>query len=263
LPKEEDLKTAYSPAGHYQTNKPRNLSAFLPHYKTIRIINFLKQQRLSGRLLDVGCSNGQFMYHLRPLGFLSEGVELNPATAAIAERNGFRVFQGQLSEAKFADQTFDVVNLGDLIEHVPNPRALIEECRRILKVNGVLIISTPNFNCWWNWYTYSLARLFRTPWPAVTPPLHLQQFSAVNLDQLLTGSGFGLVQTDFVPTASFHYEFGLLKVRGDYRRQPSVRNLFRLVALGLLFSIGYAASRLLAALRLDDSGIISYYKKNA
>lgn len=130
------------------------------------------------------------MYLAEKRGVRTSGVELNKRTADIAISNGLNVFNGFLEEAKFKNKCFSAVVLGDVIEHDRDPRSLILECERILEDGGILIISTPNLDCFWPKATFILFKLFKIPWSSVTPPYHLYQFSRNNLDLLLTSKKF-------------------------------------------------------------------------
>lgn len=100
------------------------------------------------RLLDVGCSRGQFVAAAAALGFEAEGVEPAPQIAAAARAGGLRVHTGLLQDQRFPDVSFDAVTLFEVIEHLKEPRALLAECRRVLKPAGVLALSTGNTASW-------------------------------------------------------------------------------------------------------------------
>jgi SAM-dependent methyltransferase len=127
-------------------------------------------KRILGRdgpfsLLDVGCSSGALLRVASDLAFDVAGVE--PATDACntARASGFKVFNGYLKEASFPAASFDVITLFELIEHITDPLALLEECGRILKPNGVIIINTPNaasLTAWFmknRWEGFDLVRM--------------------------------------------------------------------------------------------------------
>ena len=95
------------------------------------------------RLLDVGCAYGYVLETGNILGYESSGIEISPA-AEFAQSHGLHVFQGQLHEAKFQDKYFDLVTMIDVIEHLPDPIAFLNEVSRILKPGGQLLILTPN-----------------------------------------------------------------------------------------------------------------------
>jgi len=100
------------------------------------------------RLLDVGCSRGQFIAAAAELGFDAEGVEPAPQIAAAARADGLKVHTGLLEEQRFPDTAFDAVTLFEVIEHLKEPCALLAECRRILRPGGVLALSTGNTASW-------------------------------------------------------------------------------------------------------------------
>ncbi|MBW8829368.1 MAG: class I SAM-dependent methyltransferase [Burkholderiales bacterium] len=126
--------------------------------------------RERGRLLDVGCGNGAFLSRMKSLGWQCIGIETDEVAARFArEHFGLDVRQSSLTEAAFAEGTFDVVTLSHVIEHVHSPIALLLECRRILKPGGKLVVLTPN--------TRSLGhRIFGRAWRGLEPPRHLHAF---------------------------------------------------------------------------------------
>lgn len=99
-------------------------------------------------LLDVGCSNGEFMRTASRLGFDVEGVEPAPAAAHAAQNAGLKVRQGLLEEAAFPEQAFDAVTLFEVIEHLRHPLTLLRACARVLRPGGVLMIGTGNHASW-------------------------------------------------------------------------------------------------------------------
>jgi len=100
------------------------------------------------KLLDVGCSSGAFLMIARELGFEAEGVEISPEASDAARRAGFRVHTGLLEEAGYPDASFDAIALVELLEHLREPRALLAECRRLLRPGGVVMATTPNGASW-------------------------------------------------------------------------------------------------------------------
>lgn len=94
-------------------------------------IMFLEQKE--GKLLDVGCGNGQFLVQMRDLGWQVMGVEPDAKAAEIAQKHfGLNVFVGSLEAARFPENTVDVITMHHVIEHVPDPIRLLLECRHIL-----------------------------------------------------------------------------------------------------------------------------------
>jgi len=100
------------------------------------------------RYLDVGCSSGALLRSALRHGFDAEGVEPAAQAAEFAKSTGLKVFHGYLEEARFPASSFDAVTLMEVIEHLPDPSALLREVWRILKPNGVLVVGTGNGASW-------------------------------------------------------------------------------------------------------------------
>ncbi len=141
-----------------------------------------------GRLLDVGCATGDFLWAMRRYpGWQVSGVELNDSAARYArEQLQLDVRTGTLAAAGFAAGSFDAVTLWDVIEHVPDPAATLAEVARLLRPGGLLVINTPNLD--------SLdARLFGAYWIGYELPRHLYVFSRRTLQAFTTQAGFTTV----------------------------------------------------------------------
>jgi 2-polyprenyl-3-methyl-5-hydroxy-6-metoxy-1,4-benzoquinol methylase len=100
------------------------------------------------RLLDVGCSSGAFLHSALRLGFSAEGVEPSADAAQTARAAGLKVFTGYLEQAQFPDASFDAITLIEIVEHLRDARSLLQECARILKPGGVVLVTTPNAHSW-------------------------------------------------------------------------------------------------------------------
>ena len=95
----------------------------------------------SGRLLDVGCSVGDFL-HKAKYFYEVEGVEVNPHTSAIAEQH-FKVHKHFLNELDLAP-VYDILTLHQILYGVPDPVGLLRDIHGVLKDDGILYINTPN-----------------------------------------------------------------------------------------------------------------------
>jgi 2-polyprenyl-3-methyl-5-hydroxy-6-metoxy-1,4-benzoquinol methylase len=100
------------------------------------------------KLLDVGCSSGAFLADAVKMGFRAEGVEPAAAPVATAQAAGLNVRQGLLQDIGYTDGQFDAVTLLEVIEHLQDPHSLLQECRRILRPGGILLVGTGNAASW-------------------------------------------------------------------------------------------------------------------
>ena len=147
---------------------------------------FLLAER-QGRLLDVGCGNGSFLCSMRDRGWDVMGLEPDPKAVRIArERFGLDVVAGSLEKADLPSSSFDAITLSHVIEHVPDPSALLGRCFQLLKSGGRLAITTPNIN--------SLGHhFFKHCWGALEPPRHLVIFCPRSLLLVTKNAGFHIL----------------------------------------------------------------------
>jgi len=104
------------------------------------------KSKAGGRLVDVGCGYGAFLKLAKDQGWEVYGVELSPDACQYARKNlGLDVFCGDLKEASFPENHFDVVTFWNVLDHTTNPWEQLLETKRILKDNGLLFIRLPNF----------------------------------------------------------------------------------------------------------------------
>ncbi len=140
-----------------------------------------------GRILEIGCGNGNILTQLAALGWEAWGVDLDSRAVEEARKHGATdVRAGVLEDQHYPPDHFDAIASVHALEHIPDPLALFEECARILRPGGHLVVSTPNWNC----LTHSE---FGTYWRGLEPPRHLHLFNRRSLRSILERSGFSLV----------------------------------------------------------------------
>lgn len=148
------------------------------------------------RLLDIGCSSGLFLDEARAADFDACGAELSRDTAAFARAHfGLAVHAGDWRDAGYAEGSFDVVTLFDVIEHLPDPLGELTAIRRLLRPGGLLLQSTPNIDGLFPGLSYKLAHRLDY-WPHPEPPHHLFQFSVRTLSALTGKAGYEIARVD-------------------------------------------------------------------
>jgi len=177
------------PASRLPAPGPRLVAALAASYPGLRehldlLVRYTPAtEQGRGRLLDVGCGDGQSLEILADLGWTVSGVEVDPSAVAVARGRGLDVHHGTLGEAGFADDTFDVVTSSHVIEHVHDPAEFLLQSRRVLRPGGRLLTVTPNARA-------MLLQRHGASWLPLDPPRHLLLFTAASLETLARRVGF-------------------------------------------------------------------------
>ena len=160
-----------------------------------------------GKLLDVGCGNGDLLAKFRDLGWDVQGQDTDIKAKEFAEKNyNLTVHLGTLKSISFADNTFDAIILNHVIEHIINPIALLSECHRILKPGGILVAVTPNI-------LSTSHKFFGQYWRGLEPPRHLYLFSELTLKIIAKKAGFNNYQTRTTAAHGHYFALSSLELK--------------------------------------------------
>lgn len=182
-----ELSNYYSEAYYLKDNL--HLKSFLEDdIPGFRRADRIEKCTRGGNILDIGCGSGGFLGSLDPERWHRYGVELSAVPAKKAQqRPGISVFVGDLHQAAYPDDYFDVITLWHVFEHMPDPVEMLKEIRRILKKDGILLIAVPNFN--------SLeSRLMKDKWYHLDVPRHLFHYTPETIEKILREPGFRIIK---------------------------------------------------------------------
>jgi 2-polyprenyl-3-methyl-5-hydroxy-6-metoxy-1,4-benzoquinol methylase len=140
-------------------------------------------ENIKGRLLDIGCGNGEFLSFMKNYGWDTIGIDFDTKAVEVAKAKKLNVKLGSLKEQNFTNDYFDAITVAHVLEHVYNPTELLAECYKLLKTNGKVIVATPN--------SQSLGhKFFKENWRGLEPPRHIHVFSPKSLFSVIQNSGF-------------------------------------------------------------------------
>lgn len=186
------------------------VSPFLSKYREMyyRTIPFFDK----GKVLDIGCGNGSYLAWLKELGWQVYGVEIDENSIKVArEEYGIDIFCGDLLEANSPDNFFDCITMWHFLEHSHHPLQILRKTNRLLKQNGLAVISVPNIN--------SLeAKLLKENSFLFDIPRHLYDFSPRTLTKMLGKTGFKVKKIIYSPRLDiFQWSLDFLLEEKRYR----------------------------------------------
>lgn len=153
--------------------------------KSMRLIE--KYIEKKGRLLDVGTAGGSFLAVAKKKGWQVEGIEPNKWLCKWCKKHyAINIRCGTLETISFKKQSFDLVTLWDVLEHIPYPANSLINLNRLLKKNGYIVVNYPDIDS-------SIAKLMGRRWIFLLT-VHLWYFTPKTITKLLEKCGFKVIK---------------------------------------------------------------------
>lgn len=138
------------------------------------------------RLLEVGCSAGMFLYHVKPHFKEIVGIDYDKASAQFASKKcACIVYTDDIEKTPLMERSFDIICLFQTLEHVKDPKEFISRLKKYLKPGGIIAVEVPNL--------YSvLAHVYDLPFHRkfFFHGAHLSYFTEKSLKKLMSACGF-------------------------------------------------------------------------
>ncbi len=175
-----DKLPSYYESVDYISHTDGNKSLFEKIYQFVKSIalknklNLINSESQRGKILDIGAGVGDFLSVAKKDGWEIIGVEPSEKAKAIAKNKGV-TFVESLNDLE--NNSFDVITMWHVLEHVPDLENQIKDLKRLIKPSGTIIIAVPNFNSF-------DAKYYGSFWAAYDVPIHLWHFSKTAIKKL-------------------------------------------------------------------------------
>ncbi len=200
------------------TDGKRSLFEKMYHFiKSIALkkkLELINKQSAKGKLLDIGAGTGEFLVVARNEGWQITGIEPSEKAKSIAINKGVTFVQN-LSDLE--NNSFDVITMWHVLEHVPNLDEYISELKRLVKPNGTIIVAVPNFKSF-------DAEFYGKFWAAYDVPRHLWHFSKTTIEKLFSEKEMKLMEV--LPMKFDSFYVSLLSEKYRTGRMNFIRAFF-------------------------------------
>ncbi|MFQ5674808.1 MAG: class I SAM-dependent methyltransferase [bacterium] len=209
-----------------------------------------------GKLLDVGCGTGEFLFEMQRHGWQVEGLETDERAAEFArDRYQLKILSDDLQRCNFSSSQFDVITLWHVLEHLYAPLTALKKVRNLLTDNGFILIAAPNVASF-------DARFYKANWVALDAPRHLQHFTPETMAAFCGAAGLKIKKFAQVVLDAFYNPLMSDLLSAKKRGASAVMSLLYVKRSFLVALISLVkASRLQKQEKRLGSSILYYIQK--
>lgn len=180
------------------------------------------------RLLDIGCATGYFLNTAKKKGYTVSGIEKNIKARDYAISNFGLDVKDEQSLWNIENESFDVITLWHVLEHMQKLNEVIDKLKSILAPNGTLVLALPNYQ------SYD-AKIYEEFWAAYDIPRHLWHFSHDTIENLLSKYQFKIIKRIAMPLDAYYISM----LSEKYKGSSKLAQYFRAILAG---TIGFMRS---------------------
>lgn len=222
-PSDEKIGDYYKSEAYYSHQE--NKKGFIPRvYEAVKSVNLkhkiaiATQGKEPRRLLDIGCGVGDFLHFAEQNGWQCTGAEPSEDAASIAKKRIKAEIMLPKDLEKLPDESFDVITMWHVLEHVSDLQWQVNQLNRLLKKGGRLVIALPNFS------SYD-AQYYKDKWAAYDVPRHLNHFSQDSIAKIFNINGLIQNQTQKLAWDAFYISF--MSEKYHQKSLPLLRGIYR------------------------------------
>lgn len=217
-------------------------------------------------VLDIGCGHGETLGYHRDRGCEAHGIDPDKNLEAIARRYDLSIIIGMFSAKLYKKNYFDYVTFDQVIEHITDPVAFLKDVKKVLRTDGTIILSTPNFDSWSCRVLGKKSFLWHVPY-------HLQFFTEHSLRVAAKRAGLEVVHVKYITKSSWflyqlvHYcTYPKKGQKSEFFDSPRTKKSVRTICIQAFFHILHSTfvthciARLLDALRIGDNVVFFLQK---
>ena len=173
-------------------------------YVKLKHVETFANIKQRGKLLDIGCGHGFFVYAGQDLGYDALGVDIDPEAIKFGRfKLGVNIEEISIDSLETLQEWFDVITAWQVLEHLRMPGSCTRLVSKLLKPGGVFAGSVPNIGG-------IFARLRGKKWYMMIPPEHLNYFTELSMKHMLIQAGLVPLFVDTIPLyASPYFSFGI------------------------------------------------------
>lgn len=188
-----DTLNSYYETENYLSHNSKNNSLLDIVYRTARYLNIRNKYKLvkkyqhPANVLDIGSGTGELLDYFKNQGWTTTGIEPNEDARNFAiDKYGLNILNEERIEQLEA-HSFDLIMMWHVLEHVSELNKRLEQIKKLLKHNGIIVIAVPNIDSPdFNYY--------KEYWAGLDVPRHLYHFSKKSIEHFFNRHSIRLIQ---------------------------------------------------------------------